>query len=206
MINELRHNDNPKGGLYPVYTENEVKNFWELNKTDSDHYAYTNWAEVLLRNPAPQQTHSVNISAGTKKIRTKASFSYQRVDGFYEDRSYKRYLIRVNNDMEINKLISASLDFNVRKIEYEAPNYNPVGEINFVPYVPVFFSDGRYGSTPASNDNRYNILKEGGTYKEGLLLTEGKASINITPFDGLKISGVFHTAYDNNKYKTFKKL
>lgn len=205
MINELRHNDNPQGGLYPVYTEDEVNNWLEYNKTDPDHYANTNWADVLLRNPAPQQSHSISISAGTKKIRTKASFNSEQVDGFYEDRSYKRYLVRVNNDIEINKYISASLDFNVRKIEYEAPNYNPVGEINYVPYVPALFSDGRYGTTAASVDNRLNILKEGGTHKEGLLSTEGRASINITPFDGLKISGVFHTAYDNNKYKTFKK-
>ena len=205
MINELRHNDNPKGGQFPVYTEDEVNNWLDYSKTDPDHYANTNWADVLLRNRSPQQTHSISISAGAKKIRTNASFNSQQIDGFYEGRSYKRYLLRVNNDMEINKFISASIDFNVRRIESEAPNFNPVNEINFVPYVPVLFSDGRYGTTAASVDNRYNMLKEGGTYKEKLLLAEGRASINITPFEGLKISGIFHTAYDNNKYKTLKK-
>lgn len=205
MINEVRHNDNPNGGLYPVYTQDQVTNWLEYNKTDPDHYPNTNWADVLLRNPAPQQNHSISISAGAKKIRTKASFNSDRIDGFYEGRSYKRYLIRVNNDLEINRYISVSLDLNVKRQESERPNYDPTGKLNYLPYVPALFSDGRYGTTAASVDNPYNILKQGGTYNESLFLTEGRASIDITPFDGLKISGVFDVAYDNNKYKTFKK-
>ena len=43
MTNELRYNDNPIGGTYQAYTEDQVKNWLSYNLTDPNQYPVTDW-------------------------------------------------------------------------------------------------------------------------------------------------------------------
>ncbi len=86
MSNELRYNDTPSGGFFQAFSADQVKNWMNYNKTDPNNYPVTDWRDLILKSSAPRQTHSVQISGGNKSVRTKASLSYDDVDGLYADR------------------------------------------------------------------------------------------------------------------------
>ena len=101
MVNETRYNDNPDGGWYQTYTEDEITNWSINNATNPDKYPMTDWGDILLKSSAPRQTHTLSIVGGGKIIRTKASFRYDKTDGLYVNKEYDRFIVRVNNDLNI---------------------------------------------------------------------------------------------------------
>ena len=49
MVNETRYNDNPDGGWYQTYTEDEITNWSINNATNPDKYPMTDWGDILLK-------------------------------------------------------------------------------------------------------------------------------------------------------------
>ena len=82
MTNELRYNDNNAGGWFQTYSEDQVNNWLKYNQTDPNNYPNTDWTDLILKGSAPRQTHAINIAGGSKAVRTKASFTYDKIDGF----------------------------------------------------------------------------------------------------------------------------
>lgn len=101
MVNETRYNDNNSGGWYQTYSEDQVNNWLKYHETDPDTYPVEDWQDALLYSSAPRQTHSINIAGGSKVVKTKASFRYDQTDGLYINRDYERFMLRVNNDIQI---------------------------------------------------------------------------------------------------------
>lgn len=128
MVNELRYNDNPEGGWYQEYSKDEVENWVANNATDPDNYPITDWYKLLVKGSAPRQTHSVSFSGGTKKIKSRATMSYDRVDGLFKEATnrYERLMARANNDFTFSKWVSASLDLNVDYAYSNRPEFTSV--------------------------------------------------------------------------------
>ncbi len=206
MTNELRYNDNPNGGWYQTYTEDQVNNWLEYHETDPDKYPVEDWTELVMSNSAPRQTHSLNIAGGSKVVRTKASFRYDKTDGLYVNRNYERYMIRVNNDFKINKWLEAHLDVNYSRSRNEEPHKNPMDKIwRSIPGIyAVHWSNGAWGDVK-DGGNIVQMLHDGGTKTTWKNRLGGKAGIDITPIEGLKISGVIAPTYNFNKVKSFRK-
>lgn len=204
MTNEMRYNDNNAGGLYQTYSQDQINNWMKYNATDPDRYPNTNWTDWILDDSAPRQSHTINIAGGSKKVKTKASFIYDKVDGLYSDRYYERFLVRANNDFNINKVIKASLDVNFRRVKYHEPTYNPIGEIKQNPTIPAVFSDGRYGIADVGLINPYAMMEEGGKKNAWYNRLGGKAALDITPVSGLTVSGAIAATYNFDKVKTFR--
>lgn len=202
--NELRYNDNKAGGWNQAYSD-ELINNWEANNlTDPNKYPITDWTDLILKGSAPRQTHTIDIAGGSKAVKTKASFSYDHIDGLYADRYYERFMFRVNNDFTINKYLGATLDFNFKRSKTHSPNYNPFSDIRFASMVyPAVWEDGRYADGKNGN-NPYAMVNEGGSKDEWYNQIGGRAALNITPIDGLKLSGVIAPVYNFNKTKAFR--
>lgn len=205
MENEMYYNDNPDGGWYQTYSEDQVNNWMKYNSSDPVNYPNTSWKDWLLKSSAPRQTHTINIAGGSKKILTKASFTYNKAEGLYYNRSFENYIIRVNNDFRINKYLSASLDFNFKREKNLSPQTNPYTGINVSPIYPVLYPDGRYAVGIAGNKNYYAGLMDGGTNTIWDNEIGGKATLDFTPFKGLKVSGVIAPNYSFDKIKSFRK-
>lgn len=126
MVNETRYNDNNSGGWYQTYSEDQVNNWLKYHETDPDAYPVEDWQDALLYSSAPRQTHSINIAGGSKVVKTKASFRYDQTDGLYINRDYERFMLRVNNDIQINKWMEAHLDVNFSRAKSEEPHRNPM--------------------------------------------------------------------------------
>lgn len=203
--NELRYNDNKSGGWNQVYSEDDVNNWEKYNQTDPDKYPITDWVGLILKSSAPRQTHTVNLSGGSKAVKTKASFVYDKVDGLYADRSYERFMVRSNNDFNVNKYLGASLDFYFKRLKNHEPNFNPFSDMRLAPMIyPAVWANGNYADGK-NGSNPYAKTIEGGSNDEWYNQIGGRAALNITPIDGLKISGVIAPSYNFQKIKKFRK-
>ena len=206
MVNETRYNDNPDGGWYQTYTEDEITNWSINNATNPDKYPMTDWGDILLKSSAPRQTHTLSIVGGGKIIRTKASFRYDKTDGLYVNKEYDRFMVRVNNDFNINKYISANLDLNFSRSKALSPNSNPMGAggRNIPPIYAATWTNGLWGDVK-DGENMLAKITDGGTFTNWGTNIGGKLGIDITPVNGLKISAAVAPNFNNVKKKTFVK-
>lgn len=205
MSNELLYNDNNAAGFFQLYTADQVKNWVEYNKTDPNNYPITNWRKLILKNSAMRHSHNVSLTGGNKAVRTKASITYDDVDGLYGNRKYQRWMLRTNNDFTIiPQILSASLDLNIRRAKNTSPNYDPFDTMRMMPAVyAATWADGRYAEGK-SGSNPYALVNLGGTYRAWSTQIGGKASLDLTPVKGLKISGVVSPFINYTKSKRFK--
>ena len=205
MSNELRYNDNQAGGFYQTYSADQVRNWINYNETDPDNYPITDWQDMILKEFASRQTHSLFLSGGSKKVKTKASFSYDNVDGLYADRYFRRYMLRVNNDIMVNKMLEASLDFNAKLSKHHQPYFNPLSTMRIMPAIyAAVWDDGRIAEGK-SGGNPYGLMKLGGDSDKWYSQVGGKASLDFKPVKGMKISAVAAPVFYYNKFKRFKK-
>lgn len=205
VTNELRYNDNPSGGWFQSYSEDQINNWLKNHETNPNLYPNTDWTELILKGSAPRQKHMINLSGGGKNVRTKASFSYDHIDGLYADRYYERFMARVNNDIKINKYLGATIDFNFKRSKTHKPTFSPFDRMRITP--PVYaavWDDGRIAEGK-SGANPYGRMIAGGESNEWYNQIGGKASLDLTPIEGLKISGVIAPVYNFDKIKTFNK-
>ena len=206
MVNETRYNDNNSGGWYQTYSEDQVNNWLKYHETDPDAYPVEDWQDALLYSSAPRQTHSINIAGGSKVVKTKASFRYDQTDGLYINRNYERFMLRVNNDIQINKWMEAHLDVNFSRAKSEEPHRNPM-ELALRATPPIYairWTNGMWGDVK-DGENPLAMITDGGTKSTWNNRIGGKAAIDITPIKGLKISGVIAPTYNFDKIKSFVK-
>lgn len=205
MNNELLYNDNPAAGYFQLYTADQVKNWVRYNATDPDRYPITDWQGMMMKNSAPRMTHTVSLSGGNKTVRSQASVSYDEVDGLYEGRNFHRIMFRNNNDFNISKYLSASIDVNIRNARNNSPIYSPFSDMRKMPAVyPAEWTNGGYADGK-SGANPYALLREGGSSKSASTQVGGKASITIKPIDGLSLSGIVSPFINYTKQKAFRK-
>lgn len=202
MANEMNYNDNKGGGWYQFYTEDQINNWVKNNLTDPDKYPIENWQKALLKSSASRTTHSVNIAGGGKNIKSKASFRYDKTDGLYVNRSYERFMIRLNNDFEINKYIKANVDVNFKRAKSERPNNGAFGALNTPPIYAIRWTNGMWGDVK-DGGNVLAALEDGGKKTTWNNMIGGKAGVDILPFDGLKVSAIIAPNYYFDKYKNF---
>lgn len=203
--NELRYNDNKSGGWYQAYSEEDINNWEKYNQTNPDKYPMTDWVGMILKGSAPRQTHTISVAGGSKAVKSNASFVYDKVDGLYADRFYERFMIRANNDFTVNKYLGATLDFNFKRTKNHQPYYSPFYNMRLSPMIyPAVWVNGEYASGKNGN-NPYALVNSGGSKDEWYNKVGGRAAINVTPIEGLKISGVIAPNYTFTKNKNFRK-
>ncbi len=208
MVNELHYNDNPSGGWYQIYTEDQVANWVARNAEDPDNYPITDWYDLMIKGSAPRQSHVINLTGGSKKVKTRVTLSYDKTDGLFKEakNTYQRYMVRTNNDFTFNKYIGANADINVIYSETEKPKFTTVwsGIYNASPAYAHRWQNGTMGDVK-DGSNPYGKLTEGGDINAATLKAAGKFSIFVTPFKGLKLSAIVAPQLTFTKTKTFTK-
>lgn len=204
MNNELQYNDNPSGGFFQVFTADQTKNWVKYNQTDPNNYPITDWQGLILNSSAPRMTHSLTVSGGNKAVKSVATLTYDEVDGLYDGRGFQRYMFRANNDFNINKKLSASLDVSIRHAKSRNQIYDPFSTMRLMPAIyPALWSDGRIASGK-SGSNPYGLLKNGGSTVSHSTQLSGKGSLTYKPLTGLSLSAVISPFINYQKSKQFK--
>lgn len=206
IVNELRWNDNGNDiNEYPLYPKELVDDYMNLNAENPDLYPNTDWVGLILKDSAPRQSHTVSISAGTNAIRSKISLAYDKTDALYMNHTYERITTRFNNDITINKFISATADLYFKRSTRKQPSRDPM--YNMFISAPVYaaeWSDGRVAEGKSGN-NIYGQIKYGGFRNNWYNQVGGKLSLELTPFDGFKLSAVVSPNLGFDKGKEFQK-
>lgn len=208
MVNELKYNDNPVGGWYQEYSQDQVENWLARNPEDPDNYPVTDWYKLMVKGSAPRQSHIVNLTGGSQKVKTRATLSYDKTEGLFKEAEnrYERFMFRVNNDYIFNKYVSAHIDVNVKHSETTKPEFTSVWTaiFNYSPAYQPVWTNGGMGDVK-SGSNPYGRLVKGGDIKGRTTKVGGKASIDITPIKGLKLQAIFAPNLTYASTKTFQK-
>lgn len=204
--NEVKFNDGAKD-FYSQYSKETIDGWLANNAKDPYHYANEDWVNLILKKTASHQDHSVAISGGTDRLRTKVTLNYQTADGYYKNRSYDRFAGRVNNSYKINKWINANFDFDFSKSEAVSPNCgNAIYWAYLIaPYYNAFWADGSYAEGKTGT-NALAMLEQGGTNNTNYYKVGGKAQIDLTPVKGLTITGIVAPRYTFTQGKRFTKI
>src|SRR5690554_4712532 len=206
IVNELRWNDNGNdGNEYPLYPQETVENYRELNASNPDVYPITDWVDLILKKSAPRQRHVLDISGGGDAIRTKASIVYDKFDGLYEGRTFERITTRINTDGNITDKLGVTADIFFRREILNQPSMDPIYYMNIsAPVYAAEWSDGKVaeGKTGA---NIYGQLKYGGFRQNWENQIGGRLGLNYTLVEGLKLSAIVSPNLGFDKGKNFQK-
>lgn len=203
--NEVKWNDGA-ADPYSQYSQETIGSWLGNNATDPWHYPNTDWVDLILKKTTSHEQHTLSVSGGTEKLRTKATFNYQKGDGYYENKSYERFAGRVNNDYKITDWLSANLDLDFSKSEAISPS-----QINAIywaylvsPYYTPRWEDGRYADVK-DGANPLAGLDQGGTNDVNYYKFGAKAQFDITPLEGLKLTAIFAPRYSFTNGKKFSR-
>ncbi|MGM9738745.1 MAG: SusC/RagA family TonB-linked outer membrane protein [Candidatus Cryptobacteroides sp.] len=203
--NELKYNDGA-AEYYSQYSKETIDTWMQKNAEDPYHYPNEDWVNILLKKTTSHQDHTLSVSGGTERLRTKVTLNMQDADGYYDNKSYKRIAGRVNNDFKINKWLHANFDFDFSKSDAKSPN---LGNTIYWAYLiaPIYncyWEDGRYADGKTGTNARA-MLDEGGVNLNRYYKFGGKAQIDITPVKGLTITGIVAPRFTFTYGKQFKK-
>ena len=210
MVNELRWNDigNISGGEYPEFSQIVIDNYAALHAENPDLYPDVDWMGTLLEDKAMRSRHLMNISAGTKTLKTRFSIGFDDVDGLYIGKNYKRITTRSNNDIYISDYLNATVDFYFKREISESPSLTQ-GQVlhSALTTAPVYAAIWSNGLIADCKDgtNAYGQLLQGGFNNYWSNNVGGKISLDLTPLDGLKISAVIAPDFNFYKRKEFLK-
>lgn len=205
-VNELRYNDLPNGGWYQEYGNDLIANYWSLNKENPDLYPNTDWVGLLLKNQALRHSHNLSFTTSGDKTKSAVSFGFDDVNGlFTKNQEWKRYTVRVNNDMNIYKWLKLSVDLSFKFTDSLNPHTSPSAIMRYIPATyQAVWSDGRYA--PGKDGvNKYAALMSGGTDKSKSYLSTGKFQIDIMPVKGLDITALFSPRFALSKATDFQR-
>ncbi len=204
--NEMRWNDNGNTGTeYSTFPKDVIDNYWALNAENPNLYPNTNWRSLVMKNYAPRTSHNLSVSVGKKDISSKISLNYDMIEGLYKHREYERFNARFNNNITINKFISATADMYWKRSILKDASVAPWQQVHIAPAVyPAVWDDGRLADGKAGA-NIYGMIEKGGTKDNWYNALGGKASVDIIPLNGLKLSAVVAPNFNFDKEKKFIK-
>lgn len=207
LMNELLWNDagNTPGGQYALFSQDQVENWLEWNKTNPNRYPVTDWVDLLINDFAPKQDHQVSFTYGNEKIQSRASIKYENIGALYDHKNYQRISSRVNNHIEFNNYLSANFDFAFNTSLTKSPIVDPVDDAwRTAPIYAALWADGRIAEGK-SGSNPYARLQYGGFDESRNNRFSGKISIDLKPIKGMTISAVVAPIMNFGAGKTFKK-
>ena len=209
-FNEQAVNDGASAG---PFADAYVASYLDSNRVNPDRFPNTDWQKVMLtRKSAPRQRHDLVFSMGTGKIKTKASLGYASSGAFYDNRSYDRYLFRVNNDMQVNDKMSVNLDVFYKRTtnkgngnELPSSAYNPIYEARVMP--PIYDDMYENGKLAVGKDGRNPLaqLREGGFTRQLYNQLGGRMQFNYKPVSGLTLTALVAPVFDFDKTKYFSR-
>ncbi|MDO6801468.1 TonB-dependent receptor [Wenyingzhuangia sp. 1_MG-2023] len=207
MINEFTWNDagNVTGGEYALYSQDEVENWLQYNKSDPNKYPITDWQDLIVNDYALRNSHSLSFNGGSETLKSRASLNYENVGALYDHKSFNRIMARVNNSYKITDKLNAQIDFSYIHEKRKSPSVNPIQSAQRYPSIfAATWSDGRIAEGQNGN-NIYARLHHGGFEKIIRNKLNARISLDYQLLKDLKVTGVFAPYIYNTKGKTFNK-
>jgi len=201
MVNELIWNDAGNVGTeYPRFSQELIEDYESLHASNPNLYPDSDWSDYV-NDFALRQSHTISFAAGQDKVSSRGTVSYDSEEPVMGSNPYKQITARVNNDIVVNKKLTAHID-----IQYMNSNVKrPQGDINVTllgnePTEIAYWSDGRVANY-RNGENYIARALSGGTDEIWINEVSGRLALDFTPIDGLKISGIVAPNLDFYKRK-----
>jgi TonB-linked SusC/RagA family outer membrane protein len=158
-----------------------------LNAAPFDYTNYTadtKWQDLILRDAVISSTN-LSVSNSTEKSTTYLNIGYTNQEGVLKNDSYKRYLVRLNEEIRFNSNIKVGGDITGYHYITNPPAASITNALWAAPIAPVQFDEKTYYSMPsfqraqvgnpiaALNRNDRNAIEKGYRFV-GSLFTEVK--------------------------------
>lgn len=170
----------------------------------------TDWYDLIMRDYAPQQSHSLSISGGGEKVDYYVNFGYMDQEGFFTSNSidYNRYNLRSNINAQVTRDLRLSVKL-AGMIDERTGNSKDSWEIfknlwRSSPNDPVYANDtAPYYQAPESADDHPLALIDTdatGFKKRGnkSFNSTFEAEYTVPWVEGLSLKGMY--SYDTNIY------
>lgn len=89
-------------GAVSLYTDEYIANYRRNNYLDPDAYPIIDWQDRLMTGNGFTHNHTLNMSAGSERIRVMTSLGYLDQNGIIKNANFKRYNLRNNMDIRLN--------------------------------------------------------------------------------------------------------
>lgn len=191
-VNELRYNDLPASGWYQAYDKALVENYWQLNAANPDDYPNTDWMGLVMNKQALRHAHNLRFTASADRIRSGISIGVDDVKGLYKvNNSWKRYTVRLNNDLGIFDWLTVSTDLSLVYVDKVSPHSSPALKMRYLPAIyPAVWTNGNY-ATGKDGSNIYAALMSGGENNTDTFKTTGKFQIEVKPVKSLTFTALY---------------
>lgn len=194
-------------GKSPLYSEEYINEYINNMDTDPDRYPNTDWINETLTNNGLIQNHNLTLSAGSKRVRTIANFGYLDQNGIIENSNYKRYTLRINNDMEFSSKLRAQIDAHVAMTKRLAPSRGDA--FHWAGRIPANqagrLTSGQWGEG-WNGDNPIAFTNDGGLQK----VDNPSAMLNFVliykPTEWLTLNGSYSPNYYESHFNSFSKI
>ena len=203
----MRNEINP--GTYDQTALNKLK-----DGSDPEHYANTDWIDEVMQTGHMQQ-HSLSVSGGSENIQFMTSINYSDQKGIMKETGVRKLGFRSNVNSKY-KRFSFGLNLAGNFNDVTAPGRNIGGEGGVMrliswfarPTVPSRYNNGHYGYVDGSikDAEAFKNPLEGiylGYSKNNAWRFNGKATIGIDIYDGLKFQTSYAYTYYNKATKSF---
>jgi TonB-linked SusC/RagA family outer membrane protein len=179
---------------------------YEANGVDNLTRFDTDWEKLVLTNNGMMQNHSVNIAAGTDKIKVFASGSFLDQNGLMANTKYKRTDLRFNSDIALSEKLSASVDMVFNRGDRTWPGQsNPAAIIRYMlgltPTAPGRFDSGEWGEGWA-NTNPAAQAQAGGFANMVSDTRILSGTLKYQPLPGLDLLATYSSNYDVRRDRT----
>ena len=198
-FNEMKYNDGASD-LYSAYSQDFINEYNNNHRTDPDNNPDTDWMSFLKKSTSHQK-HSLSLTGGTDKLKTKFSLNYYSSDALYDVKEYSRFNIRSNNDYNINEWIHANIDMNLAYAKNIKPHGDPVSNLmQASPLYNAYWADGTYADGK-DGDNPLAAIALGGVANNKTYRFSGKMQLDLKPVKDLVITMIAAPNYSFSKNK-----
>ena len=153
-----------------------------------------NWIKELYKDYAPQTTHNLSVTGGTKNLSYMASLGYLDQNSLFvgDDYGYKRYNGRLGFDHKVTDRLSvnATVQF-TRNVINDHAYWTEwiIEQANRMPPIyEIKFPDGTYNYPSGSNSNSLERLEQGGYRKSVNDDIAGSLTASLKLIEGLSLN------------------
>jgi TonB-linked SusC/RagA family outer membrane protein len=201
-INTARAN----GGLDPQYSDDYI-NLYKTQGADNMTRFDTNWRDLVLKNSAFMQNHSLSVRGGSKQIGYYANAGYYFQDGLIANNNYSRMTLRMNMDAHVTDWMTIGLDVDMRQHQVTKPSQQDPTVIigKTITFTPVFSGrndDGTWG-LGQNGDNPLAIAEAGGVNHGVTPNTAIRGFLRLTPFKGFEALASYSNRNQQYKVNSF---
>lgn len=183
-------------GSNPRWTQEQIDQYRKGHAEDPFLWPYTNQLEDVTKENIVQKYH-LSARGGSDKIKFYSALEYYKDNGLIYNTGYKRLNFRNNLDYQVNKWLKLGNSFSYINGIAEPSSVTTIFQWmrNTTPAMFTRHPDGRWGGgafpdgTGGQNNPRQNAEQARGESINNQL--QGKIFAEITPLEGLKITGSY---------------